>query len=223
MKYTIIKVDERSSINVKNIKYVLKKYQHIDNIDYIDGRKIDAFKILDNYKISYTKWNPKDKRKYKKMLKTEAATWVSNINIYKYIVNNDIEELLVLEDDIVLKENFVLNFLKCRKELPSKYDFLSLFYFSSQNDTDKDVDLKLRLVQKSNNQYSAYQGMLFSNSGAKKILKYLEDYGIFYTNDCQIYELVRMGILNGYSIKQNNLIEHDTSIDSIIDPNKIRI
>jgi GR25 family glycosyltransferase involved in LPS biosynthesis len=224
IKYCIISVDNRSVDNIIYNKNILKDFQYIDNIDFIDGRKEDAFKILKNYKISTDNWNPADKRIVQEMINTEAATWVSNINIYKYIVLNNIDELLVIEDDVILDINFMQNFKKIYKELNKKYDFLSFFYFENQNKEDDNNNLKLKYIQKSYNQKSAFQCMMFSNAGAKKILKYLEDNGIFYTNDCQVFKLSEMGVLNGYSIRPNTLsfAYHDQSIQSIIDPDNLR-
>lgn len=222
--YCIVKVDDRCKKNIFNNKKILKNFEYIDNINYIDGRKIDAFKILKDYNISIKNWNPLDNRIVLDMLNTEAATWVSNINIYKYILKNNLKELIVIEDDVVLNENFLNNFKKVYKELNPKYDFLSLSYFNSQNEENDNSTLNLRYIQKSYNQYSGFQCMMFSYSGAKKIMQYLENNGIFYTNDCQIFSLSRMGVLNGYSLIPNtlNFAKHDNSVESIIDPDNWR-
>jgi GR25 family glycosyltransferase involved in LPS biosynthesis len=224
IKYCIVSVDNRSINNIAHNKNILKDFQYVNNIDFIDGRNIDAFKILKEYGISIDSWNPTDKRIIQEMLNTEAATWVSNINIYKYIVLNNIDELLLIEDDVILDKNFVQNFKKTYKELKKNYDFLSFFYFENQNKEDDSNNLKLKYIQKSYNQKSGFLCMLFSNAGAKKILKYLEDNGIFYTNDCQVFKLSELGILNGYSIKPNTLsfVYQDQGTQSIIDPNNVR-
>lgn len=224
MKYTVVKVDNRSKINIEKNINILKEFEYVENIKFIDGRKEDAFKILKDYNISIDGWNPTDKRLVYNMLNTEAATWVSNINIYKYIISNNLKELLVIEDDVILDKDFIKNLKKVCKELSPKYDFISLFYFENQNNEDEISTLKIKYIQKSYNQKSGFQCMMFSNSGAKKILKYLEDNGIFYTNDCQVFEMAKIGLLNGYSIRPNilNFCYNDTNIKSIIDPNNLR-
>lgn len=224
MKYTIIKVDNRSKINIEKNINILKDFEYVSNIKFIDGRKEDAFKILKDYNISIDSWNPTDKRIIQEMINTEAATWVSNINIYKYIIDNNLKELLVIEDDVILNKDFIKNFKKVCKELSPKYDFIALYYFENQNKENEISTLKLRYIQKSYNQKSGFQCIMFSNSGAKKILKYLEDNGIFYTNDCQVFKLSELGILKGYSIRPDTLLfaYHDQSIQSIIDPDNVR-
>jgi len=224
MKYCIIHVNDRSQTNMnKNIKN-LSSYEYINDILYFDGNSGNAWDFLNHLKIPLNVWSPYDGRSFE-ALPGEYGIWVSTINVLKYIVNNKIDKLLVLEDDIILKENFVPTLEKSVLELQNNFDFLSLYWFDGQNHIDERTDIGLEYIHKSLNQYSGAQAMLYSYSGASKILKAVKRKGIEYTSDCFIFKQSHLGILNGFSIKptiEKVLIHDFKNIKSTIDPDNIR-
>lgn len=216
MKYTIIHINDRSKENMERTKSVLSSFEYISDIDFCDGRKVDARKIIENIGISIN-WSPYDGRTTDP-LPGEFGVWLSNINVYKYIVKNRIPEMLILEDDAILKENFVNIFLEVLKEAPKSYDFISLYNFEYQNQENHRTDIGNKYLHRSINQYSAFQGMIFTYSGAKKILRLLKKEGIEYTNDCQIFRKSLEEKLNGYCLKSlYQIIEHDLNVFSNIE------
>jgi GR25 family glycosyltransferase involved in LPS biosynthesis len=224
MKYSIIKIDSRSENLISTNMNILKDFVFVDNIDYVDARTTDCKDVLDRYGIKVN-WSPYDKRTGNP-LPGELGIWVSTINTWKYIVNNNVDMLLVLEDDIVLHNDFVNRFNECIKDLPKNFDFFSLYYFNEHFLLEEETEIGSEYLHKSDNQYSAAQGILYSNSGAKKLLKLVTKLGIDYTCDCFIYKKAKLRILNGYSLKKNNdfLLTHENkSVKSIIDPKNIRI
>jgi GR25 family glycosyltransferase involved in LPS biosynthesis len=224
MKYTIMHVNDRAKNNMDFNKKILKDFEYCDGIKFIDGNKENGWDILNHMGIKTNTWNPYDGRKTEP-LPGEYGIWVSTINLWQYIVDNKIDKLLVLEDDVVLQENFVENFNLYLNELPNDFDFLSFYYFSGQNEVDDNTEIGLKYIHKSNNQYSAAQCMLYSYSCAQKLLKLIKRKGTEYTNDCFIYNQAHVGSVNGYSIKKGNniFLKHDyKKIKSIIDPDNTR-
>jgi GR25 family glycosyltransferase involved in LPS biosynthesis len=216
MHYTVIYINDRSKKNIENIKNKLSYLEYAKDINFCDGRRIDARKIIEDMGFSIN-WKPYDGRTTDP-LPTEFGTWVSNINVYKYIVKNKIQEMLVLEDDAILSKDFLNIINKIMSDSPKLFDFISLYSFEDQNYENKTTDIENLYLHKSINQYSAFQGMIFSYSGAKKILRLLKKEGIEYTNDCQIFRKSLEEKLNGYSLKKEyKIIEHDLSVKSNIE------
>lgn len=226
MDYTIISITQRAEKNIDYNKKILDSQGYVfHDIIFFNGKSPESepFKELKDRGFNVNSWSPFDNRKTP-MMKSEAGAWISNINIYEYIVNNKIKNFLILEDDVILHEEFVSRLDLFTAELPKDYDFLSLFYFKSQNKFSEDVDLKLNYIQKSDNQKAGYQVTLVSYLGAKKILKLLSQKGLIYTNDCTIFFFAKNKMLNGFSKKRDSprMAYHDTTIQSEIDPTNNR-
>lgn len=224
MKYTIMHVNDRAKVNMEYNKKILKDFEIIENINYVDGNKVDCYKILKNLGISVDVWNPYDGRK-SNPLPGEYGFMVSMINLWQYIVDNKISQILTVEDDVILKKDFVENLNLFLNDLPKDFDFLSLYYFLGQNQETEDLDIQSRYIQKSKNQYSGTQAMVYSYYGAKKMLNLIKRKGMEYTADCFLYRQSLENLINGYSIKGNNdlFLVHDyKNIKSLIDPNNFR-
>lgn len=224
MKYTIMHVNNRSEKNMNNNKQILSSFEYVQGIEFIDGNSVDAWKILEDEGIDIYTWKPYDGRN-SNPLPGEYGVMASTVNLWKYIIDNNIEQILVLEDDIVLQDDFIEKLNKCLNDLPENFDLLSLYYFSDQNWVDENTEIGSEYIHKSNNQYSAAQAMVYSYMGAKKLLKLLKRKGYEYTNDCFIYKQAHQGFINSYSIKKENdyFLKHDyKNIKSLIDPDNFR-
>lgn len=224
MKYAIIHVNDRSKDNMDYNKTILGVSNYIDDIQYFDGNLGNGWDVLNHWGIKLDVWQPYDGRQ-KPPLPGEYGIWVSTINVWKYIVENNIDRLLVIEDDVRLDADFVNNVQNYINDLPEDFDFLSLYYFEGHNWEDAEFDIGSKYIQKSLSQYSGAQAILYSRLGAKKLLKLVKMKGIEYTPDCFIFRQSLEGIVNGYSIKgkNNSLVSHDyKNIKSLIDPNNTR-
>ena len=136
----------------------------------------------------------------------------------------------MIEDDTELVEDFKMSFRRIFKEIPASYDFVSLIdmliqepHRENRPDNTTKIDKKY-FIHKSFNQYSHFNCILISNKGAKKILNFLYNEGVYYTNDCQIFDLSRRRILDGYSIRPDSkiIIGYPKNVISIIDPDNER-
>lgn len=224
MKYTIIHVNDRSLENIEKNISILSEFDYENSIEFFNGNTGNAWDVLNHIGINQNVWFPYDGRT-SPPLPGELGIWVSTINVLQHIVDNKIDKMLVLEDDIILKDDFVEKMSECLKELPKTFDFLSLYYFKDQNEVTDSTDIGLSSIHKSYNQYSAAQATLYSFAGAKKILKLVKRKGIEYTTDCFIFKQSQLGLIEGYSIKHeyDYFLSHEyKNVKSLIDPNNYR-
>jgi GR25 family glycosyltransferase involved in LPS biosynthesis len=170
MKYTIIHVNDRAIENIEKNKSILSEFEYVSDIDFFNGNTGNAWDVINHIGIRQDVWLPYDGRT-SPPLPGELGIWVSTINVLQYMIDNKIDQMLVLEDDVVLKSDFIKKLSNCLNELPKTFDFLSLYYFKDQNKVTEATDVGLKNIHKSYNQYSAAQATLYSFAGAKKILK----------------------------------------------------
>lgn len=224
MKYSIVHVNNRADLNMSYNKSILKNFDYIDDIEFFNGNEGNGWDVLNHMGIPLDRWSPYDGRTTPP-LPGEYGIWLSTINVWKYIVDNKINEFLMLEDDILLNDDFVETLYKYKKELPENYDFFSLYYFSEQNEESEETDIGSLFIQKSHKQYSAGQATIYSYAGAKKLLKLVHRKGIEYTTDCFIFRQSLEGLVDGYSIKGKNdtfLTHTYKKVKSLIDPENLR-
>lgn len=223
MKYTIVHINNRSEQNIKNNINILKDFDHVDDIVFFDGTNKDGRQSLIDRGIDVKKWKPYDGRSTDP-LPGEYGVWVSTINFLEYIVNNQLDKMLVLEDDVILKDNFVDILNKSINDLPSSFDFLSMYWNQGQNNSDERTLIGSKYIHKSLNAYSGALAMLYSYSGAKKILKCLQRKGMEYTADCFIYKMSHIGALSGFSLLEEvgEVVLHNWDVLSTVDPNNFR-
>jgi GR25 family glycosyltransferase involved in LPS biosynthesis len=224
VKYTIVHVNNRAKEQMDSNKEILKSFDYVDDIEFFDGNKSKAWDVINHRGIRTDVWSPYDGRQ-SPAFPGEYGIWVSLLNIFEYIVKNNVNALLVIEDDVLLKDNAPIFIENCLSELPEGWDFLSLYYFEGHNQYSESSNIGKSFIHKSINQPAATQGMIYSKAGASKILKLTKRKGIEYTVDCFIYKQAVLGFLNGYSILPTvePIIKHEyKSIKSLIDPNNYR-
>jgi GR25 family glycosyltransferase involved in LPS biosynthesis len=225
LKYTIVHVNDRAkSLMIRN-KKILKTFEYIDTIPFFNSATEDPQRTLDEKSIRTDVWAPNDGRK-SLPLPGEYGVWISNITIWEHIRSSQVEEMLVLEDDIALNFDASGIVSNSMRDLPTDWDFLSLYSFEGQNSPDESTDIGSSNIHRSTNQHSAMQATIYSKAGATKLLKLVKRLGLEYTVDCFVFEQARRGALNGYSIipgKQSVLSHEHKKIKSLIDPKNIRM
>jgi GR25 family glycosyltransferase involved in LPS biosynthesis len=110
--YHIISVNDNRKKNIDNIKEVFgKNPEPIKSFNSSNKMDIETFKLqypkfeLTEY-LNYSIYPTQPNRKL-----GEIGIWMSNFHAWNYIVDNDIESLLILEDDVFMDET-VLNGIK---------------------------------------------------------------------------------------------------------------
>lgn len=217
-------VNDRAKGLMNYNKNILKDFEYVDDVVFFNGNLGNAWDVINHKGIRQDVWKPYDGRAFPP-LPGELGVWVSTINVWEYIVDNKIDKMLVLEDDILLQDDFVNNLSLCLNDLGDDFDFLSLYYFDGQNQIDKDLFVQSEHVQKSHNQFSGGQAIVYTYSGAKKLFNLTLRKGIEYTTDCFIFRQSLENLVSGYSIKYKNtfFLKHEyKNIKSLIDPENIR-
>ena len=219
MDYTIVSISDRAFHNIEKNKNILSHCNY-HNISFFDGNKNDAFEAIFNRNFTIF-WDPADGRKTPP-LSSEFGVWMSHILILEYIIKNKIKFMVVLEDDVEISKNFVDVVKNAISEVET-FDFISLYYDDDKDHEPYEVDCQLELLERPYNQYAYIQGIVYSLSGAKKILKFFKNNPIKYTVDCCIFDLPRLGIVDAYRIKKDfEIVKHDTNIPSEIDSTNYR-
>jgi GR25 family glycosyltransferase involved in LPS biosynthesis len=225
VKYTIIHVNDRAKEQMDANMEMLKEHEYVDNIEFFNGNVGNAWDVLNHRGIRTDVWNPYDGRQFP-ALPGEYGIWLSTINVWDYIIDNQIDSMLVLEDDVRLIKSANSNLQLFMADLPLDWDFLSLYYFDGQNTFDDATNINSKYIHRSTNQPAAGQAIVYSNSGARKLRKLVQRKGIEYTSDCFIFEQSKLGSVNGYSLipKKRSFLKHEyLSIPSLIDPTNERM
>lgn len=225
MKYAIIYVNDRARENIDYNKSILKNHDYVSDIEFFNGNVGNAWDVINHRQIRTDTWSPYDGRSFPP-LPGEYGIWLSTINVWDYVINNDLDSILVMEDDVRLIKSAADNLKIFLNELPAGWDFLSLYYFEGHNGFDETTDIGAKYIHKSTNQPAAGQAIVYSRSGAAKLRKLVQRKGIEYTSDCFIFEQARIGAVNGYSIipnKKSFLIHEYKIVKSLIDPDNIRM
>lgn len=146
--YAVISVSN-SYERIKNVKEIEKVFGYEkENIKFYDGRNNDdvlefkkTFPNIDPNSYAKKRDGGPQSRPFNRA-KGEAGIWMSNISAWKYVIDNDLDSLLLFEDDcIVEKEDLEIFFEKVKE---NNYDLYSVGLYA--------------------------EALYFTNSGARKML-----------------------------------------------------
>jgi GR25 family glycosyltransferase involved in LPS biosynthesis len=226
MKYTIVRVNDRAKTLIDKNKKILNSFEYVDSIKFFNANLENPWDELANRGIDVSTWRPYDGRT-SDPLPGELGIWLSFLNIFEYMTKTNTQQLLVLEDDAKIKKRAPSELYALIQKLPKKWDFLSLHFNDQQNNLTPESDIGLKKIHKSINQFSSTVAVIYSYSGAQKLLELVKEKGIEYTLDCFLYHQAAVGLLNGYSIIPSNdqLVSHEgegSGFESIIDPTNLR-
>lgn len=184
MDYTIFNVDSSRQHYIDMMKPKLHGWADM-NVYTVDGRKpeiFDEFREKHNYEIKY-------------------GARLGHLGIW-YSVLNALRDapIVTFEDDALLHNNFQKEFEIRTAELPSDFDFFSLFI---PRDSDHMYTPDFSAGHYICRTYQRYGGvsMFYSEQGAEKIKSLLERDGITGQYDDTLYAYSKTGELNGYCSK----------------------
>lgn len=221
MKYAIISISDRAKDNVNNTKNILSSFEEV-GIRSVNGHTESIDNIMKDLSINKNNWQLTPQRS------GEIGVWLSNIFVFKKIIQEDIDMLVLLEDDAILSNNFINIFNNLLKEVPKDFDFLALQYFENCRYLYKD-DAEIGLNNICLAKYNGFgcQAILWSKSGATKMIESVNNTGLTLPIDLYMYNyLSRENLINGYSIKPDaeQIVFHDLAkYKSTIDLDGTRI
>lgn len=206
IKYAIISINDRAKDNIENTRRVLSSYEEV-SIRSINGHTEPIKNIMKDLSIHKDNWQWVPPRN------GEIGLWLTNIFVFKKMIEEDIDMLILLEDDAMISEDFVYMFKKIIDEVPKNFDFVSLQYpKSSRFHYKDDAEIGLEHVCLAKYNHFGTMSVLWSKSGAEKMLSSVKNTGFIHPIDLYMHEyLTKEGLINGYSIKPfvNQVVFHD--------------
>lgn len=195
IKFSIISINDRAADNKKNIRDILSKYDEV-SASYVDGNNSNTLDILNNLNITLDGWDYRSKP-----MPGELGVWLSNINLFKKIIEDEIDNLIIFEDDAVINNDFCNELNMIISDLPKDYDFISLVFPSSSKYMYKeDANINNNVSLAKYNHFGLYS-IMWSNKGAKTILESLNKTGITSPIDIYLFNyLAKNNIVKGYSV-----------------------
>lgn len=151
--------DQSKKHNIKLIKFeAFSPDEKIEYKDIKDKWNYPSFDQLGNFYPYHITASLSD---------GEKCCIMSHIYLWKYVINNNMDDMLIFEDDIIIDNDFNRQIKKYKKELPNDYDLFMIDYNNVITPTKLTNNLyKLRYAYNT----GAY---LISNKGARKALSYL--------------------------------------------------
>ena len=190
MNYHIVQADLSRQDNVDKI------------ISSLGPQRIDCESIhYKDIELFYKK-NPLFKVTGSRIDVSEVGCFASHYKAWSYVLDNDLDNLLVLEDDALIKDNFADEINQFIKFLPKDFDVFFIYY---------DYEMSKRFQFKRDyigNDFvcKAFQDWstlcyLISNSGAKKLLELTHEYGMTRPVDRVMLDLGKSEIIKAYAPK----------------------
>ena len=124
---------------------------------------------------------------------------ISHINIWKKIVKNGIKKTLILEDDFILKDDFLNKFNTVINKSPNIYDIIFLTANITHNNNIKLYDIDENYYKQLI--ISQTLGYVITLEGAQKLLKYINKVSHHIDAEICIQSLIRND-LNIISLKE---------------------
>ena len=175
----------------ENIKIPYFYVITVNNQNYSHRQKLikDLFKNLDikyeftysidHNKINIDEFNKHDKKIHKHLSSKEISLALKHNELYKKLLDSNNEFIIICEDDIRFKDNFIFNLKLILSNLPKDFDIVQLEYINNikhHNNINslnpKDVpNYKLKKINYTQNLYPGAACYIVNREGAKKILK----------------------------------------------------
>lgn len=219
MKYTIVSIEAEERNAKRNAIREHVSLEEVTEIKFCDGRKIAeylaAHPTLIVKDISWQGHNG------------EMGIWYSQMACWQWAAENG--DLLVLEDDAIIDEDFMWRLEEYMSELPADWDFFALYYGDEQkNDYYMSVDgyrlhdhysrfnIGSKTVTRAWQGYSSVANA-FSQKGARKALELVQKRGIYTTCDCFLFIEAHDGYLDAYGLhpEATKFVDHERNFPSL--------
>lgn len=189
INYHIIYINDERKWNREQIESYLNGNKHpIDSLNAkIDSNKEKFLEDNKDFKISWEGYKP-----------GELGNFASHYLAWKYVAENNLDNLLVFEDDAKISESFIHKYRLFLENCPKDYDVFSIFVHENQFPRFNSNDIINENVSRAYQDWSTLC-YIVSNSGAKKLLNYVKYTGMDYPTDWFIFRHGSKGIFNVYT------------------------
>lgn len=129
----------------------------------------------------------------------EIGNFGSHYLAWKYLINSNLNFLLVFEDDSIIHEDFMEKYALALSSVPEDFDVLSIYIDSNQYDRFHQSDHVNKYIAKGYQDWSTLC-YLVSRQGAEKLVRYVVENGMDYPTDWFIFRHGHAGLFNVYTL-----------------------
>lgn len=222
---------------------------HLDELNFeffwgVDGRKFTLEELENKGIYNHDQYNLNrivkgEKPRLLNLGRVGCA--LSHLSIYRLIVKNNFQKVLILEDDIYIKKSISDKFEKAVSELPDKWDLLYLGHYGANSEYTFKSKIKYalhhmlsavnlrkydpyeyrRLFQRSYSEHISWAGAHWGThayavtlEGAKKLIKYHQP--ITKEVDNLLTELCRYELIKAFSLREKIFFQTEELPSTII-------
>lgn len=190
INYHIIHIDDTRKQNRDLIDNVLKSNRlEINCLNAKDSLQLDAF--MSNNKEFKLGWDS--------FKLGEIGNFVSHYLAWKYLSSSSLDNLLVFEDDSLIKEDFVVKYNIALNNTPEDFDVLSIYVDPNQYPRFHDSHQVNDYIASGYQDWSTLCYVV-SRQGAQKMIDYVKENGMDYPTDWFIFRRGHEGIFNVYTL-----------------------
>ena len=129
----------------------------------------------------------------------ELGNFASHYSAWKYVLDNNLDSLLVFEDDAIIHNDFMYKYNIIINNVPKDYDVMSIFVDPNQYERCRPDDYINSYITKGYQDWSTLC-YIISRQGAQKLVKYVNEIGMDYPTDWFIFRKGHAGIFNVYTV-----------------------
>ena len=190
INYHIIYInDERKSNRESISNTVVGEMHEIFSLNANDPNEIEKFYF--NNKEFKTAWDG--------FKPGELGNFASHYSAWKYVIDNNLDSLLVFEDDVIIHDDFMHKYNIIVNSVPKEYDVMSIFVDPNQYDRCRPDDYINDYITKGYQDWSTLC-YIISRQGAEKLVKYVHEVGMDNPTDWFIFRKGHNGIFNVYTV-----------------------
>jgi len=130
----------------------------------------------------------------RQLTKTEIAIIMGHINMLQYTNANNLENIIILEDDVILCDDFNERLDKILKDLPNDWEYV---YLSGHSDYEKFPIVSSQKIVKSPKMIGAFSYMV-NKTAYQKLINFCLSFMTTY--DDMIMQMISLKRLNSYTV-----------------------
>lgn len=218
--YTILKINDRANKTLEPLHQLLQKDFTYHNIEFVNYKTTNVDDFFSSRGIKQN-WIADLWGLLPTTSPSELAVTASHLVAMEYLIKNNLDQLIVFEDDVILDSNFIGILTNCFKDLPKDYDFLADSTIIPNHQEfcteERSINIGSNFICKAHLQNSHTGFMLYSKTGAQKILEFYRKYGLICSIDTFLFWLARRGDLDAYTTFYSNKLLYQKDIyDSMV-------
>lgn len=188
--YHIIYINDERKSNREQIQSVINgSLRNIFSLNANDPKEMEKFYLNNkNFKIAWDGF---------KM--GELGNFASHYSAWQYVVDNDLDSLLVFEDDAIIHPDFISKYNTIMYNVPDDYDIMSIFVDPNQYPRCRPDDYINDYITKGYQDWSTLCYVV-SRQGAEKLVKYVNEVGMDHPTDWFIFRKGHAGTFNVYTV-----------------------